>query len=127
MAKEQIKLKMVAQYNGHSFKKNGDLDLNFKLDYSEIVNVVSLIRMLNQNIKIMAKVGRSNPEELGEFIIRSVGIDRDGESKVKFSSETDDVNAEKLIDLMKPETLIVLQLKATIESDEEEESDDDDE
>ena len=114
---------MVVQYNGHSFRKNGDLDLNFKVDYSEIVNVLSLMRMLNQNIDIQAKIGSGKPELLGVFQIKNINIDRDGESKLKFNSETSSINPSKLMELSEPDTLILLRALAYIESEDLEDDD----
>lgn len=125
MAKTKISTKIVVQYNGHSFRKNGDLDLNFKVDYSEIVNVLSLMRMLNQNIDIQVKLGGGKPEALGTFQIKNINIDRDGESKIKFNSETTSINPDKLIDLTEPDTLILLRAQALVESEDFEEGEDD--
>lgn len=123
MGKTIIKSKMMVQYDGHSFRKNGDLDLNFRVDYSEIVNVISLMRMLNQNINIQVKLGRDKPETLGVFHIKNINIDRDGESKLKFNSETSSINPNKLMDLAEPDTIIMLRATAYVEIEDEEEGD----
>jgi acetylglutamate kinase len=124
MGKKQISTKLVVQYEGHNFKKDGSLDLNFKADYSEIVNVMSLFRMLNQNITIQAKIGREKPEALGVFSIKAINVDRDGESKIRFTSEVVNINPDKLTDLMTPETLIVLKASASVDSEEDDEDED---
>lgn len=123
MGKTRIKSQMMVQYNGHSFTKNGDLDLNFKVDYSEIVNVLSLMRMLNQNIDVQVKLGRDKPETLGVFHIKNINVDRDGESKVKFNSETSSINPDKLMDLAEPDTIIMLRASAVIETEDGDEGD----
>lgn len=120
MGKQKLKIKLVAQYNGHSIKNNGDLDLNFKTDYSEIVNVVSLVRMLNQNVIIKAKIGQKEPEDLGTFNIKNINIDREGEAKVKFNSDANAVNSTTISDLLQPDTLIILQCSAIVETEDEE-------
>lgn len=116
---------MVTQYNGHSIKNNGDLDLNFKADYSEIVNVVSLVRMLNQSIDVKTKVGSEKPKSLGSFSLKTLSIDRDGESKIKFNSDFNAIDPDTLADLLQPETLIILQCSALVEVEDDEEEDDD--
>ncbi len=123
MGKTRIKSQMMVQYDGHSFRKNGDLDLNFKVDYSEIVNVLSLMRMLNQNVDIKVKLGRDKPATLGVFHIKNINIDSDGESKLKFNSETTSINPNKLMDLAEPDTIIMLRATAYVETEDEEEGD----
>ena len=115
---ENLKLRVVTQYNGHSIKNNGDLDLNFKADYSEIVNVVSLVRMLNQTITVKTKVASGKPKDLGAFSLKTLSIDRDGESKIKFNSDFNAINPDTLADLLQPETLITLQCSATVDVEE---------
>lgn len=127
MSKAEIKTKMVVQYNGHNVRKGGDLDLNFKTDYSEIVNTLSLMRMLNQNINIKIKIGHNKPETLGTFSLKNVNIDRDGESKIKFNSEMVHIDTNKLLDLLTPDTLIIMQATAVVDIEDEPQTDDDDE
>lgn len=117
MHTEQVKTRMVVTYDGHSVRKDGDIDVKFKADYGEVVNVLSLFQMLNQNVDIKVKVGSAKPSVLGTFIIRSISVDRDGESKLKFNSEANHVNLSSIMELAVPDTLITLQATATIEVD----------
>ena len=127
MGKEAVRIKIVVQYYGHSFRKNGDLDFNVKADYSEIVNTVSMVRMLNQNITVDARIGTKKPAKLGVFTIKQIVFDREGESRIRLNSETDAVDQSKLIELTSSEELIVLRMSAIVETEEIDDDDEEDE
>lgn len=93
--------------------------MNFKADYSEIVNVVSLVRMLNQSINVKTKVGSEKPKDLGSFSLKMLNIDRDGESKIRFNSDFNAINSDALTDLLQPEMLIALQCTAIVDVEDE--------
>lgn len=123
---KKIKCKLDAQYDGHTIKNNGDVDLKFKLPYSEITSALLLTQMINTNINIIAKVGKRKPTSLGTFVIKNLNIDRDGETKIKFNSEVDTAEVANFIDLTEQETIIKLKCEASIESEIDLEGDDDD-
>ena len=52
----QIKVKQLVEYNGHGLRANGSVDLNFKAKYSNLVNTIQLMQLLNNDITIKAKV-----------------------------------------------------------------------
>ena len=98
--KDRFALKCVAHYNGHSLKKNGNIDLSITCDYSELTNYIQLIQALNNDVVIVAKLPEEKPFKLGMFRIKSITVDGDGEGIIKFNSITDYVetdNVNKLI------------------------------
>uniref|UniRef100_UPI0037DD7C56 hypothetical protein n=1 Tax=Methanobrevibacter smithii TaxID=2173 RepID=UPI0037DD7C56 len=120
---KKIKVKLESQYNGHSIKKNGSVDMNFILPYSEIVNVVKLLQLINCNIHVLAKVGTSNPVSLGVFYLNKVNIDRDGQSKISFNTELESSEINNMTELTEPDTIIRLMCSGTIEDEDNEEDD----
>ena len=95
MARE-VKVKAVGKYNGHNIKANKSVDIAFKMDYSELVNSVKLLQMLNENITVAVKVGDTKPKILGMYMVKEVKFDHDGESLVKFNSTLDYIEADNL-------------------------------
>ena len=51
---EKLKVMLEAQYNGHSVKKNGSVDLSFKIPYSNLMDCVKLLQLLSVNIAMKA-------------------------------------------------------------------------
>lgn len=91
-----IKVKQVVKYDGHSLYANGSVNLNLKSGYDELANSVKLMQMLNNDIRIKAKVGSAKPMNLGLFRIKQIVIDGDGESKLKFNGLNDYVEMDNL-------------------------------
>lgn len=90
-------VKFVASYDGHSLSQNGKVDLRLKCDYSEVANYVQLLQMLNNDIKIAAKLPSENkPFKLGMFRLKQLNISHDGEAKVSFTSTNDFVEINEL-------------------------------
>lgn len=90
-----VKIKHLVSYNGHSLKANGSVDFNLKSAYSELVNTIKLTQLLNNDIKIKAKVN-GKTFELGTFRIKSITIDGDGESKIKLNGLNDYIEMDNL-------------------------------
>lgn len=93
-----IKIKQLVSYNGHSIKANGSVDFNLKSAYSELVNTIKLTQLLNNDITIKAKVN-NKVINLGIFKIKSITIDGDGESKLKFNGLSDYIEMDNLNNL----------------------------
>lgn len=95
---EKIIVKMEVRYDGLNFRKNGLVDLNFKSPYDNIVDTLSLVRLINTNMTVKAKVNKEIVI-LGNFYIKGINIDRDGESSIKLGSEVDSVEMKNLNEL----------------------------
>jgi hypothetical protein len=121
MAKE-VKVKAVGEFNGQSTKPNKSIDLSFKFPYSELVNSVQTLQMLNENITVSAKIGDEKPIKLGMFTLNGLNFDRDGEAVLKLNSMLDYVEADNLntiAALGKGEQFHIL-FKASVEEEGEE-------
>lgn len=90
-----LKVKQVVQYGGHSLKANGSVDFTLKAAYSELVNTIQTMQMLNNDITIKAKVNKK-VLSLGIFRIKQIIIDGDGESKLRFNGLSDYIEMDNL-------------------------------
>lgn len=90
------KVKEVVTYGGHSLKASGSVDLTLKAGYSELTNSIKLMQMLNNDVSIKAKVPGSKPMKLGQFRIKQIIIDDDGESVLKFNGLSDYIEMDNL-------------------------------
>ena len=116
-----VTVRFVGTYNGHSVRANGSVDLSFKGDYSELVNSVQLLQMLNNDVKIVVKLSEDmKPMRIGTFRLKNFGVDHDGESKIVFNSTNDFVEIDNLNKLISAERFKV-QCKTTIEEEEDKE------
>lgn len=116
----ELKIKIECTFAGYSTKKNGDIDIKFKAPYSEIVNVISMVRMINRNIGISCKVNGSKPISLGTFFLNKLSIDRDGESTLIFNTELDSAEINNFVELLTPESIIHIMAKSVVEEEVEE-------
>lgn len=114
----KIEVKEVVNYKGHSIRANGSVDLSFSAMYDEAINTISCLQMLNNDVKIIAKLPNEKPVNLGMFRIKNVIFDGDGESTLKFNSI--DINVE-LENLSKIITNEKFQIKMIAEVEEENE------
>ena len=90
-----LKVKQVVQYGGHSLKANGSVNYKIKAAYSELVNTIQTMQMLNNDITIKAKVNKK-VLSLGIFRIKQIIIDGDGESKLRFNGLSDYIEMDNL-------------------------------
>ena len=93
-----VKIKEVVSYGGHNITANGLVNLTLKADYSELVNTIQCTQMLNNDVTIAAKVN-GKIQSLGIFRIKSIDISGDGESKIKFTGDTNYVETDLINDL----------------------------
>lgn len=122
-----IRVKEVVKYGGHSLSANGSVNFTLKATYSELPNTMKLMQMLNNDVVIKAKVPSSSPMKLGNFRIKQIVIDGDGESTIKFNGlndyiEMDNLNLLPMNDSDNKE--FVVMMEAEIETESEEEEDD---
>lgn len=89
MSEREIKIKEVVEYGGHSIKPSGAVDLTLIAEYGELVKTIQALQLLNNDVTIKARIPGDKPFLLGSFRIKTVIIDGDGESKLKFNSLTD--------------------------------------
>lgn len=94
---EELKVKQVVKYGGHTLQANGGVKLTLVAQYSQLGATLELTPMLNEDIEILARATHNaKPLRLGSFRIKQLVIDGDGESKLKFDSMTDFVEVDNL-------------------------------
>lgn len=93
---KNIKVKQVVVYGGHSLKANGAVDFTLKSAYSELVNTIQLMQMLNNDVIMKAKLPGQKAMRLGMFRIKQIIIDGDGESILKFNGLNDHIEMDNL-------------------------------
>lgn len=91
-----VKIKEVVTYGGHSISANGSVNLTLKAQYSELVNTIQAMQLLNNDINIKAKVAGMKAMKLGMFRIKNITIDGDGESTIKFNGLSDYIEVDNL-------------------------------
>lgn len=91
-----IKVRQVVKYDGHSLSSNGSVNFKLRASYSELVNSIKLMQMLNNDVTIKAKVPGSKVIKLGIFRIKQIVIDGDGESKITFNGLNDFIEMDNL-------------------------------
>ena len=119
-----VKVKQVVTYGGHSLKANGAVDFTLKSAYSELVNTVQTMQMLNNDVSIKAKLPGQKAMKLGVFRIKQIIIDGDGESILKFNGLNDYIEMDNLnlLPLNNEDNKeFVIMTEADIESEEGEE------
>lgn len=126
---KNIKVKQVVVYGGHSLKANGAVDFTLKAAYSELVNSIQLMQMLNNDVDIKAKLPGKKPMKLGMFRIKQIVIDGDGESILKFNGLNDHIEMDNLNLLplnTEDDKEFAVMMEAEIEEEEEGEEDGED-
>ena len=91
-----IKVKQVVKYDGHSLSSNGSVNFKLRASYSELVNSIKLMQMLNNDVSIKVKIPGSKVMKLGIFRIKQIVIDGDGESKITFNGLNDFIEMDNL-------------------------------
>lgn len=91
-----IKVKQVVKYDGHSLSSNGSVNFKLRASYSELVNSIKLMQMLNNDVAIKVKIPGSKVIKLGIFRIKQIVIDGDGESKITFNGLNDFIEMDNL-------------------------------
>lgn len=91
-----LKVKLVANYGGHSVSTQGVVTLTLNTNYSELVGSIKLQQLLNCDIDVKAKLAGRRPFKLGMFRLDSTNIGHDGSSKIKLKGITDYVETDNI-------------------------------
>lgn len=118
----KIKIKSFVKYEGHSVKKNKTVTLKFTAMYSEISNSIKTLQMLNNDVKIIAKLPGESPIQLGMFRIKDIKFDGDGESTLQFETMSDFAEIDNINKIITSnEFKIMLEADVELENVEDEE------
>ena len=118
----KVKIKQMVSYLGHSLTSNGIVNLTLKAMYSELVNTIQVMQLLNNDITLKAKLN-SEVKNVGIFRVKHIDIDDDGESKLKLTGMAECVNLDVLNEFpLKSDEVqeFAVMLMADLESDGEE-------
>lgn len=113
---KEVKVTQIASYDGHSIKASGNVTLNLKARYCNLVNTLKITQLLNNDVTILAKTDKVN--KLGTFMVNQISIDHDGESKIKLTSIKDFVEIDVLGSMVGSEDIKFL-FKANIDLEDE--------
>lgn len=113
-----VRFSAIGKYKGHSIRDNKAVDLTLVFMYSELPDYIKCIQLLNENVLVGVKVGDEKPFKLGSFMIKSIGIDHDGQGTIKFNSMLDYAEANNINLIVGEEQFKVL-FKAEIEVEED--------
>ena len=122
---KKVKIREVVGYNGHNVKANGIVNLNLKAMYSELVNTIQVLQLLNNDVKISVVEGKSE-NSLGMFRVKNVNISDDGESVLKFETLAEAAEMDKINSLVGKETEFTINMFAEVDMEDSDESDEDD-
>lgn len=125
MSEQIIKARFVGRFDGANVTGKGILDLKFKLPYDELPEYIAVVKMLNNVISIKTQIPaiQEKAVELGDYRVKHLNIDGDGEAKFCLTTATEYAEMNNVNDLSRERgTDIVINLVAIIESDEEEEA-----
>ena len=123
-----VRVKEVVKYGGHSLSANGSVNFTLKAGYSELPNSIKLMQLLNNDVYIKAKIPGERPMKLGEFRVKQIVIDGDGESVLKFNGLNDYIEMDNLNLLPMNDSDIkefVVMMEADIEEENDESEDED--
>ena len=121
---KKVKIREVVSYNGHNVKSNGVVNLNLKAMYSELVNTIQVLQLLNNDVKISVIEGKSE-NSLGMFRVKNVSISDDGESVLKFETLAEAAEMDKINSLVGKETEFTINMFAEVEVEEESDDEED--
>lgn len=122
MGIKKIDFKVPAKYNGHNVKASGVVEVNFKAGYGDLTETISLLQVLNNDIKVGIKMHDEKPFGLGTFRLANYNVGHDGEVKIKLSSTSDFAEVNNMNKLIVDEPFIV-RFKAEVELEGEDEDD----
>lgn len=109
---KEIKIYSACEYAGHSINNAGIVNLNLVFDFSELQNVILMMQLLNEDIEVFCKIN-ADTKKIGNFGIKDIKINSNGESKIKLSSLIQSVDVSAINDLIERDN-IKIAFKANI-------------
>lgn len=85
---------MVVKYTGTidsvRLANNGNVQIQMSAPYCEIASIVSILQLMNKAFSMILVDGDKN-YKVKNVIFNGLRIDKDGESKIKFDMESEDM------------------------------------
>lgn len=122
---KKVVISEFVSYSGHNVSANGVVNLTLLAKYGELTNTIQAMQLLNEDIKMKARLGASKPMLLGTFRIKNIMVDGDGESKIKLASTRDAVELDNINALPfsnEDNSEFMIRMEATVEEADEAES-----
>lgn len=121
MATEKVKAIAIGTFDGMTVRKNKSIDLTFIFPFDQRAEALKTTLFVSQDIRVLAKVGKEKPIELGYFRFNNFNFNSHGESKVKLSAFLEYVNMENVNSIADNEVLLTIMFVSEIEVEDEEE------
>lgn len=114
---KEFKQRGIAEFKGLQVMPSKIVKVSFKFRYDEMITSVSLLQGLNTDITIHAKISGKKAVNLGIFTIGAVTFDKDGNAIIQFKSMVNNVNMDKVDDILSldPDDILQLQFLAVLE------------
>ena len=96
MTEQKVSIEEIVRYGGHNQQASGAVNVTFIADYDQLAKTIMVNQMLNNDVMITAKVESGKPFKLGSFRVKTIVIDGDGESKLKFNGLCDFIEMDSL-------------------------------
>ncbi len=118
MATEKITAKAIGTFDGMSVKKDKSIDLIFIFPFDQRGEALKTTLFVSQDIRVLARVGKEKPVELGYFKFKNFNFNSHGESKLKLQAFLEYVNMDNVNSIANNDTLLNLRFEAEIEVEE---------
>ena len=112
MAKDDNLIKVIGIYNGHTIKRNFDVELKVRFNTEQLPNALQFVAVIGKQVILKAKIEK-NVQHLGTFNLNSLKIDRNGMAFISFMSNSDYVSLEGIEKLLVDEVEILFVGKIT--------------
>lgn len=99
MGKENELIKAVAIYNGHTIKKNFDIELKFRFLEEQLPNALQFVACIGKQVKLKAKI-QQEKLALGVFNLNKLSVDKNGNAFISLMSNSDYVSLESIEKLL---------------------------
>lgn len=113
-------IKAIAVYNGHTIRKNFDVELKLRFIDEQLPNALQFVACIGKQVKLNAKV-LQDKFHIGVFNVNRITIDKNGNAFVSFMSNNDYVNLESIEKLMVEDDIRLVGKITEIKTDEDEE------
>lgn len=104
-----IRVKFEGSFDSHNVKRDGVVKLSFKVPLSELPEVVQTMRLIDKQASMGLVCGAAKIP-VGRVVFDRLSFDRDGEARVVFQSDVDNLrlSEENLRALVDSPIIVIL-------------------
>lgn len=99
-------IKAFAIYNGHTIRKNFDVELKLLFVDTQMPNALQFVAGIGRQVMLKAVMGKEKLY-IGTFNVNRINIDKNGNTNISLMSNRDYVNLENIEKLMVEEEIKV--------------------